>query len=115
MFTRALRFSKLVVSLIVCLTAAVPAFAGDVYVNGYTRKDGSYVQPHYRTAPDSTVNNNWSTQGNVNPYTGQAGTVPRNNYGTGGGMGYGTGNNNSNTSPYGTQQPAQPYGRGFGQ
>jgi hypothetical protein len=47
----------------------------DTYVNGYVRKDGTYVQPHYRTDPDSTKLNNYSTQGNVNPYTGQAGTV----------------------------------------
>jgi hypothetical protein len=79
MFTRILRFSKLVISFIVCLTVAIPAFAGDVYVKGYTRKDGSYVRPHYRTAPDSKRNNNWSTQGNVNPYTGKSGTVQRDN------------------------------------
>jgi len=46
----------------------------DNYVQGYVRKDGTYVQPHYQTAPDSTRMNNYSTQGNVNPYTGQAGT-----------------------------------------
>lgn len=56
------------------------AFAGDVYVNGYYRKDGSYVQPHYRTSPDSTKNNNYSTIGNKNPYTGEYGTKPRDNY-----------------------------------
>jgi hypothetical protein len=27
-----------------------------------------------RSAPDSSVNNNWSTYPNVNPYTGQQGT-----------------------------------------
>lgn len=53
------------------------AMAGDVHVDGYYRKDGTYVQPHYRSAPDSTPNNNWSTQGNRNPYTGQEGTRPR--------------------------------------
>ena len=50
------------------------AMAQDVHVQGYHRKDGTYVQPHYRSAPDGNVNNNWSTRGNVNPYTGQAGT-----------------------------------------
>lgn len=75
MFTRILHFSKLVIGFIVCLTVAIPAFAGNVYVKGYTRKEGTYVQTHYRTAPDSKRDNNWSTQGNVNPYTGKAGTV----------------------------------------
>jgi hypothetical protein len=32
---------------------------GDVHVNGYTRKDGTYVQPHYRSAPDSVKWNNY--------------------------------------------------------
>ena len=47
----------------------------DVYVNGYYRKDGTYVQPHYRSSPNSTPWDNFSTKGNVNPYTGKPGTV----------------------------------------
>jgi hypothetical protein len=45
-----------------------------VHVKGYTKKDGTYVAPHYRSAPDGNKSNNWSTKGNVNPYTGKAGT-----------------------------------------
>ena len=37
---------------------ALPAAAGDVYVQGYTKSDGTYVAPHYRSAPDSSYNNN---------------------------------------------------------
>ncbi len=48
-----------------------------VHVKGYTRKDGTVVQPHERTAPNSTKNDNYSTRGNVNPYTGKVGTKPR--------------------------------------
>jgi hypothetical protein len=44
---------------------------GDVYVNGYYRKDGTYVQPHYRSAPDGNARNNYSYPGNYNPYTGR--------------------------------------------
>lgn len=57
--------------------------AADVYVSGYYKKDGTYVQPHYRSDPDSSTNNNWSTRGNVNPHTGKSGTVDsnRNSYG----------------------------------
>lgn len=47
---------------------------GDVHVRGYTRKDGTYVAPHMRSAPDGNFWNNWSTVGNVNPYTGAVGT-----------------------------------------
>jgi len=50
------------------------AWGGDVYVRGYTKKDGTYVQPHYRTSPNSTKSDNYSTKGNYNPYTGKEGT-----------------------------------------
>lgn len=53
---------------------ATTALAQDVYVNGYYRSDGTYVQPYYRTRPNRTTLDNYSTKGNVNPYTGQPGT-----------------------------------------
>jgi hypothetical protein len=56
-----------------CLVGSV-SFAKDTYVNGYTKKDGTYVEPHHRSGADSTTTNNYSTKGNVNPYTGKAGT-----------------------------------------
>lgn len=51
-----------------------------VWVNGYTRSNGTYVQGHYRTAPNSTRNDNWTTVGNVNPHTGKSGTLPGDGY-----------------------------------
>lgn len=45
-----------------------------VHVRGYTKKNGTYVAPHYRSHPDKSYNNNWSVKGNVNPYTGKPGT-----------------------------------------
>lgn len=60
-----------------CLFLFVTAEALAVHVKGYTRKDGTYVQPHERTAPNKTKNDNYSTRGNVNPYTGKVGTKPR--------------------------------------
>jgi hypothetical protein len=47
---------------------------GPVAVRGYVKSDGTYVQPHMRSAPDGNFSNNWSTVGNVNPYTGAVGT-----------------------------------------
>ena len=44
------------------------------YVNGYVRSDGTYVQPHFRSSPNSTQYDNYSTRGNTNPYTGQRGS-----------------------------------------
>lgn len=49
----------------------------DHSVSGYTRSNGTYVRPSHATNPDSTRNNNYSTKGNVNPYTGKSGTKPR--------------------------------------
>ncbi len=56
------------------LVWGVPALAGDTYVHEYYRKDGTYVAPHYRSSPDRSYNNNWSTSPNTNPYTGRQGT-----------------------------------------
>lgn len=58
---------------LLCLTA-VSAFSV-VYVDGYTRQDGTMVPSHYRSDPDGNPFNNFSTRGNYNPYTGQRGTV----------------------------------------
>lgn len=42
-----------------------------VRVSGYFRKNGTYVQPYYRSSPDGNPYNNYSYPGNYNPYTGQ--------------------------------------------
>lgn len=34
-------------------------YAKDVQVDGYYRKDGTYVRPHHRSSPDSDVSNNY--------------------------------------------------------
>lgn len=47
---------------------------GDHFVSGYFRTDGTYVAPHYQTNSDDSFWNNWSSYGNVNPYTGSVGT-----------------------------------------
>lgn len=57
---------------------SLTAFA-DNYVSPYLQQDGTSVQGHYRTDPNSTLNDNYSTRGNVNPYTGNPGTKPRDN------------------------------------
>lgn len=43
-------------------------------VNGYTKKDGTYVAPHHRTSPNNTQRDNWTSKPNQNPYTGKDGT-----------------------------------------
>lgn len=49
----------MLVAFTILTLSAIPAFAGDVYVNGYTRQNGTYVQPHYRSAPDGIRSNNY--------------------------------------------------------
>jgi hypothetical protein len=48
--------------------------AGHVSVKEYTKKDGTKVEAHHRSAPNSTKEDNWSTKGNENPDTGKKGT-----------------------------------------
>jgi len=50
---------------------------GDHYVHSYVKKDGTVVQGYHATNPNGTRNDNYSTRGNVNPYTGEPGTKPR--------------------------------------
>lgn len=85
--------NRTIIALAAIVAATGTALAGN-YVNGYTRQDGTYVAPHYRSAPDNNRYNNYSSQGMVNPYTGRQGTqnpygaigsTPSNPYGTIGG------------------------------
>lgn len=62
--------------LAVLLAAACAASAfAQTYVRPHVRQDGTYVEGHYRSRPDNSSLNNYSTQGNSNPFTGQQGTV----------------------------------------
>jgi hypothetical protein len=47
------------------------------YQSGYIKSNGTYVQPHFKTQINSTNLDNFSTQGNINPYTNSLGTVPK--------------------------------------
>lgn len=40
---------------------------------GYFRSSGTYVMPHFRTSPNATKFDNFSTKGNVNFFTGKKG------------------------------------------
>lgn len=44
------------------------------WVDGYYKSDGTYVPGHYRTNPNNTVRDNYSTYPNINPHTGEQGT-----------------------------------------
>jgi hypothetical protein len=61
-------------AILLAASFAATAFA-QTYVKPHIRKDGTYVEGHYRSAPDNSKINNYSSQGNYNPYTGDKGTV----------------------------------------
>jgi hypothetical protein len=91
----------------------------DQYVHGYYRNNGTYVQPYYRSSPDSSYNNNWSVSPNVNPYTGQTGTraptwndqSPDSGFGLGNNSygNSGLGRSNSGSSLFGDQPSCPAY------
>lgn len=64
---------KLVLALIGALMLPT-AVSAQVHVKGYVKKDGTYVAPYVRSSPNNTTLDNYSTRGNVNPYTGKVGT-----------------------------------------
>lgn len=47
------------------------------YVNPYIKQNGTLVEGYHRTLPNNTNTDNYSTQGNSNPYNGSFGTKPR--------------------------------------
>jgi hypothetical protein len=55
------------------LLASSLGASADQWVRGYTRQNGTYVQPHVRSNSDGYNWNNYSTRGNTNPYTGERG------------------------------------------
>ena len=65
-----LKYSVACISLLML----VPVAAAQTHVDGYTRRDGTYVAPHYRSGPNNSYNDNWSVSPNVNPNNGQQGT-----------------------------------------
>src|SRR6266446_1971220 len=62
------------VFFVVCVGVFNAGAFADQYVHGYTRSNGTVVQPYYRSNPNNTVRDNFSYKGNVNPHTGAVGT-----------------------------------------
>lgn len=77
-----MRYFCILFLILICTASSVQSQTNPkhIYVKGHWR-NGTYVQPYYRTAPNSTNRDNFSTQGNVNPYTGKPGWIsPDNRY-----------------------------------
>jgi len=66
----------LLISLILFSGFITFAEARSIRVKGYTRRSsGAYVQSYRRTSPNRSKWDNYSTKGNINPYTGKKGTI----------------------------------------
>ena len=48
-------------------------------VKGYSKKNGTYVQPHRRTVENATNRDNYTTKPNANPYTAKKGYIQPDN------------------------------------
>ena len=75
-----MKMKKLLATILISLALILSVFsfaeARTVRVKGYYKPStGSYVQPYYRTSPNRSKWDNYSTKGNYNPYTGRKGTV----------------------------------------
>lgn len=69
-------FSLITLILIVSFSlVSVPSAEALQRVRGYTKKNGTYVAPHYKSSPNKSKFDNYSTKGNINPFNGKKGTV----------------------------------------
>ena len=65
---------KTILSFFASLLVVATYAQSETHVDGYYRSNGTYVEPHYRTMPNNTTSDNWSTVGNQNPHTSEWGT-----------------------------------------
>lgn len=104
------KIAKIVLAIFVIVSITSALAHAQTHVRGYFRKNGTYVQPHWRSTADGNFYNNWSTYPNVNPYTGKRGTrlTPPAGYSSGSPV-FGHSKSNSwntanNSNPYNTQR-----------
>lgn len=63
------------IAAMVAAMLAGTAEAKSARSSGYVTKKGTYVAPSYKTTPNKSKIDNYSSKPNVNPYTGKSGTV----------------------------------------
>ena len=64
---------KTIIATIAGLFLTISSAFADVWVNGYYNSYGTWTDGHWRTSPNYTYQDNYSTYGNTNPYTGERG------------------------------------------
>jgi len=66
--------AAIILALAVGAALASGMALADQYVRGYLRSDGTYVRGYYRSNPNQYRWDNYSSRGNINPYTGESGS-----------------------------------------
>jgi len=68
---------NLIISFLILFFSLVSVSSVDALqkVKGYTTKKGTYVAPYYKSTPNKSKFDNFSTKGNINPFNGKKGTV----------------------------------------
>ena len=63
---------KFILTTFIALFISFSASAA-CWVNGYFKSNGTYVYGYYKSCPNYTKSDNYSTFGNTNPFTGKKG------------------------------------------
>ena len=64
---------KLIMATIAVLFLTTSSAFADTWVNGYFNSYGTWVDGYWRTSPNYTLQDNYDTWGNTNPYTNEKG------------------------------------------
>lgn len=64
---------KIILPAIIISMISFSSISFAEYVSGHYRSNGTYVSGYHRTSPNTTKFDNYSTRGNINPYTGKKG------------------------------------------
>lgn len=89
---------KIILALTVVASLISVNALADQYVNGYTRSNGTYVEPYVRSSPNSTTYDNYGSRHESSSSYQTQGLPSTNN------------SNSNNQSTYGLQ-PLNSYGR----
>jgi len=69
-----MKITSVLLALSLLLPFSMAAQARSHSVRAHVTRHGTYVRRHMQTNPNHTKRDNYSTKGNVNPYTGKRGT-----------------------------------------
>jgi len=64
---------KYLIAFLICLLISSSSYARSSHTRGYVKKNGTYVAPAYKSSPNKSKYDNYTTKGNINPYTGKKG------------------------------------------